>query len=190
MELEPPENSLFIVFLFPLWTLLLVLGLLIFTCFQARRIKTHPKALKIENINAELVSLVRRELDEQYSSIPEEYMDQNSGIVFQDRRFSSSSSSEFSSTSSRCRKRSNSQAAIDSMLHLLISPDSVEDNKEEDEYMEINKALGFFRGVETKLKREEGREGRRVSWHDVNDEKVASRRSRHSRSLDVIIEST
>ena len=160
MEFELPEYSLSMIFLVLLWTLLLVLSLLIFTCFQARKSKTHPKALKIENINAELVSKVRRELDEQYSSIPEEYMDQNSGIVFQDRRFSSSSSAssgEFSSTSSRCRKRSNSQAAIDSMLHLLISPDSIEDTKEEDDDMEISKALGFFRGIETKLESEEGR---------------------------------
>ena len=136
------DNSAFIIFLFPVFLICLVLSLFIFTYYQAKNIRNRPKVFEPETPDPEMRAKLNSELDEKYRSIPPEYLDQNLGIEW-DRRSSSS-------TSSRCRSRSNSQVAVESMLRMLVSPDSI--NEEDDREdgicdMKFEEALSMFSGA-------------------------------------------
>ena len=131
-----------------------------------------------------MVNKVRSELDDKYSSIPEEYLDQNSSIEYQERR-SSSTSGYFSTPSSRSRL--NSQEAVDRMLQMLISPDSINEANKKCRMINLgfDEALAMFRGT-----RNDDRDSRRISWPgDKEKTKVTRKKDRQSRSLDVIMES-
>ena len=67
---------------------------------KPRKPKTDPKFVDIQNDDPEQIDKLKTELDEKYSSIPEEYLDQSTSNVYDRRR---SSSGYFSTTSSRSR---------------------------------------------------------------------------------------
>ena len=171
------EHLLCLLFLISLSILCLASILIMFTCYQAKKVRNKPRGLKIPTHNQELVNKVRSELDDKYSSIPEEYLDQNSSIAYQERRSSSTSS----------RSRSNSQEAVDHMLQMLISPNSmsVSNKNSGKNNIGFEETLSMFRGTD-----QHDRESRRISlpW-DKEKMKDARKKDRQSRSLDVIMES-
>ena len=122
--------------------LCLVSILIIFTCFQAEKVRNKPRGFKIHTHNQVLANKVRSELDDKYSSIPEEYLDQHSSIAYQER-LSSSTSGYFYKSSSR----SNSQVAVHHMLQMLISPDSINDSNKKCRMINI----GCHYGVRVEL---------------------------------------
>ena len=178
------EHLLCLLFLISLSILCLASILIMFTCYQAKKVRNKPRGIKIPIHNQELVNKVRSELDDKYSSIPEEYLDQNSSIAYQERR-SSSTSGYFSTSSSR--SRSNSQEAVDHMLQMLISPNSmsVSNKKSGKNNIGFEETLSMFRGTDR-----HDRGSRRISWPgDKEKTKDARKKDRQSRSLDVIMES-
>ena len=90
----------YLVFIIPVSVSLLVISLFIFTCYEAKKAKNRPKFVDIQNDDPEQIDKLKTELDEKYSSIPEEYLDQSTSNVYDRRR---SSSGYFSTTSSRSR---------------------------------------------------------------------------------------
>ena len=155
---------------------------------KPRKPKTDPKFVDIQNDDPEQIDKLKTELDEKYSSIPEEYLDQSTSNVYDRRR---SSSGYFSTTSSRSRSRSNSQVAVDKMLHMLISPDNVDQAGTEPgrNDMEFEEALSMFTGTEPGKSIKKQEESRRISWPELGDKKIVVRHDRSGRSLDVILES-
>ena len=93
-------SSAYLVFIIPVSVSLLVISLFLLTCYQAKEAKTRPKDVDIQNHHPEQIDKLKTELDEKYSSIPEEYLDQSTSNVYDRRR---SSSGYFSTTSSRSR---------------------------------------------------------------------------------------
>ena len=187
----------------PICTFLLVITILIFTCLQARRIRDHPRQLEPE-YDPEMFNRVRSELDEKYSSVPEEEIDQTVHLVHQMRK-SNSFPKIYSRRSSKCLSGSNSQAAIDTMLHMLVDPTRVDesDTKASDD-MDLREALSFFNGVEdessvmnTNTQREPRRRKQSTCYPDpvhpgcsVEEKKKKSATiDERYRSLDLIIES-
>ena len=75
------EHLLCLLFLISLSILCLASILIMFTCYQAKKVRNKPIGIKIPIHNQELVNKVRSELDDKYSSIPEEYLDQHSSIA-------------------------------------------------------------------------------------------------------------
>ena len=176
-----------LMFIMPFFVSLLVISLFLLTCYQAKEAKNRTKAVDIQN--HERIDKLKTELDEKYSSIPEEYLDQSTSNVYDRRR---SSSGYFSTTSSRSRSWSNSQVAVDKMLHMLISPDNVDQAGTEPgrNDMEFEEALSMFTGTKPGISIRKQRESRRISWPELEDKKnVVRDYDRSSRSLDVILES-
>ena len=182
-------SFVYLMFIMPFFVSLLVISLFLLTCYQAKEAKNRTKVVDIQNHDQEQIDKLKIELDEKYSSIPEEYLDSRTSNVFDRRR---SSSGYFSSTSSRSRSRSNSQVAVEKMLHILICPDSLDQASTEPgrNNMEFEEALSMFTGtVQGKSLKKPG-ESRRISWPELEDKKNVGRHyDRSGRSLDVILES-
>ena len=158
-----------------------------FTCSQARQARTRP-GLATEDLHSspETVRRIIEELDLRYEKIPEEYKDQNS---CDNIRFTSSSvsSSGYSSRSSVCRDGSDSQKAIASMIQMMVSPDSVDDEDKPEE-MKINEALAIFAGKSPRKTRRRGSwQGRRQSLRDLKLIEELPKTKRQTKSLHVII---
>jgi hypothetical protein len=182
-------SFVYLLFIMPLFVSLLVTSLLILTCYQAKEAKNRTKVVDIQIHHPEQIDKLKTELDEKYSSIPEEYLDPSTSNVFDRRR---SSSGYFSSTSSRSRSRSNSQVAIDKMLRMLICPENLDQASTEPgkNNMEFEEALSMFTGTEPGKSLKKQGESRRISWPELEDKNVVGRQyDRSGRSLDVILES-
>ena len=79
-------SSVYLVFIIPLSVILLVISLFILTLYQAKEAKNRPKDVDIQNHDQEQIDKLKTELEEKYSSIPEEYLDSRTSNVFDRRR--------------------------------------------------------------------------------------------------------
>ena len=168
-----------------IFSFFLVLLLFIFTFFEAKRVKNKQDTRNIETCDPELKEKLKTELDEKYSSMPAEYLELNLDLECYRRGSLSLSSSSSSSTSSTGRPRLNSQEAVEKMLHMLAHPEA-------DRRSSYEEAISMFQGEAAKPNLRQRRGSRRLSWPrlELEDTKNVVIQRQHSRSLDVIIEST
>ena len=167
-------------FLLTLSAFTLVILMLIFACVYAYKVKRRNEYEtsfhhKMSENEEERDSLLKLELDDKYSNIPEEYIKRKVDFLHNERRFSSNSSS---TSSSQFRSRSDSQAAVDTMLHWFVDPEHCgEDQEHGSGNMNLNKALTMFSTTETQSKKSSLKQvkgtgkSRRISWPDEEKHK-------------------
>ena len=148
---------------------------------------------------------VKSDLDAKYANIPVGYVHQKVDFIYKGKRSSSNSWGFSSLASSRFRNRSDSQVAVDTMLHWLVDPGHCEDVDREDLDLNTAKQMISTNGEENTNRKssmkfsKQTRKYRRISWPDqeknenisssnVNTKPQNQRKNSRSNSLEVILE--
>ena len=192
------------------WTMVTLM--LIFTCRKACKVKARRKTPshfhhETPSNYEELESEVKFALDNKYSNIPEEYINERMDFLQHKRRFSSNSSGISSMSSAQYRSRSDSQAAVDTMLEWFVNPEHCEETKEPRiEDLEFKNALIMFSttGKDISIRKsslknfKETKKSRRISWPDeeknennisaIENSKHRKNYNRSNSGLEVILE--
>ena len=138
---------------------------------------THPKVIVTEE-HEENDYEVKYKLDEKYTNIPTEYVNQTIDFLRQKRRFSSNSSAVSSVASSQYRPRSDSQIAVDNMLYWLVNPQNYEEVVHSSKAdVDVQNTLTMLSATYMDRRKSslkpfgDTRKPRRISWPDEEKEK-------------------